>query len=114
MLGADVVVMTLPEDHAEVKPTVALLERAARDDLRPRALVVVSSPRAWASTTPTHPDGVLTELDEPRRLDVPGIGKASADAERLVLRAARPGGSPRRTSSLEASCTDAASFGTGS
>ena len=91
MLGADVVVMTLPEDHAEVKPTVALLERAARDDLRPRALVVVSSPRAWASTTPTHPDGVLTELDEPRRLDVPGIGKASADAERLVLRAARPG-----------------------
>ena len=91
MLGADVVVMTLPEDHAEVKPTVALLERAAKDDLRPRALVVVSSPRAWASTSPADPDGFLTEADEPRRANVPGAGKASADAERLVLRSARPG-----------------------
>ena len=84
LVGADVVVIPLQGAEVKVKPTLALLEAHPTDT--PRAVIAVSSISTWAKTPMNANGDPLTERDEPRRGVVPGAAKATADAERLILR----------------------------
>jgi hypothetical protein len=115
LVGADIVVIPLQGNEVKVKATLdLLLESASAPQLPPgttaegtttppppRTVIAVSSIATWGRT-PVSADGApLTERDEPRRGVVPGAAKATADAERLVLRASSSKSGPGCTHTLE-------------
>ena len=96
LAAADVVVLPLAGSEGKVKGILDMLAAAPGK----RTVIGISSVTTWARTAMNTAGDPLTERDEARRGVVPGAAKVTADAERVILRAARPGTLEARPSLL--------------